>query len=136
VTPETRARLALIADALIPAAAAMPSASAAGVHERGIDRVLELRPDLESILARVTASALDGPEAARAYVAALQHEDRPAFSELLEAVSAAYFLDERVAQRLGYRRREAVPIELDADLGELVAPVLGRGPAYRSIHGL
>jgi hypothetical protein len=133
---EARSRLALIADALIPPGATMPSATQAGVPQSGIDRVLDHRPDLAAILERVTAEPLDGPEAARALVQALHREDRAAFSELLEAVAAAYFLDEDVARRLGYRRREEVPIVFDEDLDELVAPVLARGPAYRSADGV
>jgi hypothetical protein len=136
MTREVRRRLALVADALIPAGRSMPAATDAGVPERGIDQVLAHRPDLTAIVERVTADPLDGPEAARALVENLHRTDRAAFSELLEAVAAAYFLAPDVADRLGYRRRVELPIELDDDLDELVAPVIARGPAYRSADGV
>ena len=51
-----RERLGALADVLIPAAEGMPSASEAGVHRAGLDRVLAARPDLEPVLARVLAA--------------------------------------------------------------------------------
>jgi hypothetical protein len=136
MTPEARRRLALLADALIPAGQSMPSATQARVHERGVDRVLAFRPDLAAILDRATAADLDGPDAARSFVETLHREDRAAFSALLEAVAGAYFLDEDVSRRLGYRRREEVPIVFDTDLADLTAPVVARGRAYRSADGV
>ena len=51
-----RERLGALADVLVPAAAGMPSATEAGVHREGLDRVLAARPDLEPVLVRVLAS--------------------------------------------------------------------------------
>jgi hypothetical protein len=136
VTPEARRRLALIADVLIPPGESMPSATQVGVHEQGIDKVLQFRPDLAALVDRVTAAELEGPEAARAVVDELLREDRPAFGELLEAVAGAYFLDEDVSRELDYRRREELPIVFDDDLEDLTAPVIARGPAYRSVDGV
>ena len=52
-----RERLGALADVLVPAAAGMPSATEAGVHREGLDRVLAARPDLEPVLVRVLAAA-------------------------------------------------------------------------------
>ena len=136
MTPEARGRLALLADVLIPAEGSMPSATQAGVHEGGIDRVLAHRADLTAVIDRVTADDVDGPDAARARILALHQDDPAMFDALLEAVAAAYFLDEDVSERLGYRRRVEVPIVFDEDLPELVAPVIARGPAYRRADGV
>jgi hypothetical protein len=127
--PDVRARLAAAADILIPQAAGMPRASAAGVARAGIDRVLAERPDLQ---ASVELVATWEPAEARERIEMLERDDRLAFAGLLEAVAAAYFLDERVARRLGYiRRDEVLPMVFDDDLDQLTAPVVARGRAYR-----
>jgi hypothetical protein len=140
LTPQLRAKLAVVADVLVPAQGEMPAASEAGVPETGIDVVLANRPDLAGVVGLVGGWP-DGGE--REALLALQRDDRAAFAALLEAVAAAYFLDERVSRLLGYRQRDAVAMVFDDDLDELVAPVLARGPAYRSVtlepevsHGL
>ena len=47
---DARARLADLADVLIPAGINLPSASEADVHHEWIDRVLTVRPDLIELL--------------------------------------------------------------------------------------
>lgn len=133
MTAGQRSRLGLIADVLIPRGAGMPSATDVQAHAAGADRVLAERPDLLAIAERVTAEPLDGPDAARVRAEALQAADPSAFTQLLELIAGAYFLDEGVAQALGYRKRVALPLEPDDDLEALTAPVLARGPAYRAV---
>jgi hypothetical protein len=130
MTGEQRARLGLIADVLIPRGDDMPSATDVGAHAAGADRVLAERPDLEAIAERVTGEAFDD---AREHVRRLRAADPAAFTQLLELVAGAYFLDDGVAGTLGYRRRVPLALERDDDLDLLTAPVLARGPAYRAV---
>jgi hypothetical protein len=130
LTAELRAKLAVVADVLVPAQGEMPRASEAGVPEAGIDVVLSNRPDLAAAVELIGAWP-DGGE--REALLALERDDRAAFAALLEAVAAAYFLDVRVSRLLGYRHRDAVPMIFDEDLDELVAPVVARGTAYRPV---
>ena len=46
LTEGDRTALGMLADVLIPSSGTMPAATAAGVHEKWVDRVLEVRPDL------------------------------------------------------------------------------------------
>jgi hypothetical protein len=126
-----RARLALLADALIPASGGnpvMPSASAAGVASHGVDRVLIARPDLAAPLAE--ALSLPGEPAD---VVALLRSDRPAiFAALGEIVAGAYYLEPDIQDLIGYHGRASAPVELEPDLDEtLLAPVIARGPIFR-----
>ncbi|HZE32087.1 MAG TPA: FAD-dependent oxidoreductase [Actinoallomurus sp.] len=51
-----------------------------------------------------------------------------------EVVAGAYFLDERVKDLIGYHGRRAVPIPPVPDYGDLITPVVERGPIYRATH--
>jgi hypothetical protein len=85
--PEQRATLAALADVLIPATEAMPSASAAGAHEKWLDRALAARPELAPVLSDIAgaARARDPAEEVRRL-----HEEEPrAFDALALAVSGA-----------------------------------------------
>jgi choline dehydrogenase-like flavoprotein len=97
-----RIALAALADELIPAAEGMPAASAVGVHEHLLDRVLAARPDLRAGLTAALAAlrADPGDAAARAKVAYV--------------VAGAYYLSPRVRELLQYGTADPVPVRADA----------------------
>ena len=128
LTDEDRATLAAVADLLIPHGDTMPSASDAHVHTSGIDKVITARPDLEQgVLAALQELGAARPSS----FAELWEQHLPHFAALAQAITAGYFLDPDVAQRIGYRKRSAIPISFDNDLNILVADVVARGPIYR-----
>jgi hypothetical protein len=129
-----RALLAGLADVMIPASPALPSASEAGVAGRGLDLVLAARPDLAEGLKRVLDGARGQDPAA--VIAGLAARDPAGFDVLAEVVPGAYFMDPRVRAAIGYGGQGPRPIdpaeEIDA---ELLASVIARGPIYRPTPG-
>jgi hypothetical protein len=118
-----RERLAALADALIPAESGMPSASQAGAAGEWLDAVLGARPDLEAPLA--ATAALDPAEVRR---------DPAAWGALTAAVTAAYYMNPDVRERIGYAGQRAIPFDPDhEDYLEdgLLDSVKARGPVYR-----
>ncbi len=117
---QARARLAALADALIPAGDGMPSASEAGVAGEWLDAVLAVRPDLEAPLAAVTR---------------VDREREPeGFAALTAAVTAAYYMNPQVRERIGYAGQQAIPFDPDhEDYLEdgLLDSVRSRPPVYR-----
>ena len=126
-----RAVLAGLADVLIPAGDGMPSASAAGVAEEGLNQVLAAVPGLGASLANVLAGAA-GREPAE-FVAGLARTDPAAYGILTEAVTAAYFMNPDVRKAVGYAGQGPSPIDPRVDYMEdgLLEPVIKRGPIYR-----
>jgi hypothetical protein len=128
-----RARLAALADLMIPAGDGMPAASGAGVAGTGVDHLLRVRPDL----AQPLVDALDfSPGADPAAVLHALRTERPAvFAALGELVAGAYYLDPTVAGKVGYHGRAALPVDPDDvdrdDVAALRQPVVDRGPIYR-----
>lgn len=99
LTRAERARLRALADEWIPARDGMPSASAAGVADAQLDRVLKVRPDLAGPL-RV-ALAQDGAGSERGL-------------GLLRYVSAAaYYLSPEVRVALRYDPEHVTPVAPD-----------------------
>jgi len=95
-SPAQRARLRHLADAWIPAGLAMPSASAAGVADAQLDRVLRARPDL-----------------AAPVCAALDREGEPeggALRLLRYVATAAYYLSPTARAALRYDPERVVPV--------------------------
>jgi hypothetical protein len=99
--PSARARLAVLADALVPGSGDFPSASAVGVPTELIDRALEFRPDLAAGLGEALAVADDEQPEVALDLLATSHQD--AFSALTTLVSGAYLLSPQVQQALDYR---------------------------------
>jgi len=128
LTALERAKLGAIADLLIPRTSGMPSGTDADVQGEFIDRVFEVRPDLVEV---VRSGLEQVPEPLPASFPALEALRLTRLRPLAEAVTAAYFLNPEVSRLVGYRTRSVIPIRFDEDLGELVAPVLARGPIYR-----
>ena len=66
LTDDLRAVFCSVADVLIPATAAMPSAGQVGVHGPMIDRLLEQRPDQGAFPAGTRGLQRPGPASRRA----------------------------------------------------------------------
>jgi choline dehydrogenase-like flavoprotein len=97
--PVSRARLAALADALIPEGDGMPSAAAVGVADDLLDWVLNVRPDLAGSLARALAVDFDDPEAR---LGELRAVDRAAYHDLVLVVVAGYYHHPEIRERIGY----------------------------------
>ena len=126
-----RAVLAGLADVLIPAGDGIPSASAAGVAEDGLNQVLAAVPGLGVPLADVLGRA-KGREPAEV-VASLARADPAAYGILTEVVTAAYFMNPDVRQAVGYTGQGPAPLDPRVDYMEngLLESVIKRGPIYR-----
>ena len=123
-----RETLAGLADALIPAAEGMPSASEAGATQNLLDEVLVARADLEEPLREIAATARGRDPAVE--VARLESEAPELFEALTTAVAGGYFISPEVRDRLGYPGQQAKKLEDDFDQ-ELLQPVIDRGPIFR-----
>ncbi|WP_394840594.1 hypothetical protein LZC95_26195 [Pendulispora brunnea] len=131
-----RTRLAALADLLIPADGDMPAASAAGVAGAGVDAVLTARPDLlEPLQFALSIAAYEDA----AHALALLRDKYPlVYSALGELVAGAYYLHPDIQDRMGYRGRQAITIDvtnggaMDKGDVELLSPVVQRGPIWRA----
>jgi hypothetical protein len=128
---EERAWLAQLADELIPAGQHLPSASAAGVADDGLDQVLAARPDL----AKPLHELLRKPHgcSAAAFVADLRANHPASFAILAEVVPSAYFMNPQVREAIGYSGQTPRPIDPHPDYLDdgLLDSVISRGPIYR-----
>ena len=127
-----RERFGALADELVPAAEGMPSATDAGVHREGLDRVLAARPDLAPVLERVLAGAAGEPGDV---LRRLEDEDEAGFAALTLAVTGAYYTDPAVRRLIGYPGQRYQPelVTRAPDWDEAaLARVVARGAIYRS----
>ncbi len=132
--PHLRARLARIADALIPGTQAMSATGSLDIGGRQLDLVLAARPDLADDLRRALAAAGDADDPI-AWVERLATSDPPAHAALVTVVVGGYYLHPEVQRRLGYPGQvgEVVRVDTYPDFvheGQLER-VLERGPIYR-----
>jgi hypothetical protein len=134
LTDDQRATLAALADVLVPGDGEMPSASAAGVADRWVDRALGSRPDLAGVLTE-TLDAGRGEDPA-AYLAKLEQSEPERFEAVKLIVAGSYFMSPRTRKRLGYPGQIRYPIAPDEaeyyEVDQLLAPVRARGEVYRS----
>ena len=129
-----RARLARLADVLVPAHEGMPSAGAVGISGDLLDRALRARPDLAEDCRRAVAQSSDPPGPAA--LERLAAEDPDGFAALMVLVLGGYYMSGEVRKLLHYPGQEALRI----DIGELPAyieeglldEVVDRGPIYRT----
>jgi len=116
---------AALADLLIPASEAMPSATEAGVAEALIDEVLGYRPDLaDEFLNALSASGNLEPEAALDHLAESHPES---FKALTVLAASAYLLGSQVRSALDF---SAAPQQVTDDTDtyiDLLAAVVERG---------
>ena len=116
---------------LVPAAAGMPSATGAGVHLEGLDRVLAARPDLEPVLVRVLAAAAGEPGDV---LRRMQASDEAGFAALTLAVTGAYYTEPSVRRLIGYPGQQYQPelVTRAPDWDEAALDrVVARGAVYR-----
>jgi hypothetical protein len=132
--PDLRARLARIADGLIPETEEMPSPSSLDIAGRQLDLVVASRPDLADGLGRALEAAGDAGDPI-AWVERLAAGDPPAHEALVTVVVAGYYLHAEVQRRLGYPGQAGEVVRIDGypdfiHEGQLER-VLERGPIYR-----
>jgi hypothetical protein len=129
---DARARLAAIADRLIPDAHGMPSAAKVLTDDR-LRFVLTARPDLVGPLAAALRPELgDDPQ----FRLDLLGRDEPAVLGALQlVVVAGYYTDRRVRDLIGYPGQLAIEVrswQYPPYLEEgLIDAVLARGPVWR-----
>jgi hypothetical protein len=128
-----RSRFAEFADLLIAGGAGLPSASAADVQGKWIDRALAVRPDL----AEMVRAVIGLPGEPRVELERLRKEDPQTFERFAFTVAGAYLMHPRVRRLLGYpgqapKPKPAYPDESDLYLADgILNPVIERGPTYR-----
>ena len=128
-----RARLARIADVLVPAYGEMPSASSVGISGELLDRSLRARPDLAEACTRAVIGCANPPSPEA--LEQLADQDPDGFGALMVLVLGGYYMSADVRKLLHYSGQEALRI----DIGELPAyieealldEVIDRGPIYR-----
>ena len=129
---DARARLAAIADLLIPAAHAMPSASDVLTDDR-LRFDLAARPDLVEPL--VEALRADLGDDAQARLDRLGREEPANLGALQLAIVAGYYTDRGVRDLIGYPGQMAIEVKswlYPPYLEEgLIDVVLARGPVWR-----
>src|SRR5439155_22809223 len=124
-----RARLAALADVLIPAVDGVPAAADAGATGKWLDRAVTARPELVAPLERI--ASLPGEDDPRASLERLIAEDAEGFAALTAAVSGAYYMNLKIRKRIGYpgqKHNPPYPDEAEYYLEGLLEPVLERGP--------
>ena len=120
-----RARLAELADQLIPAEGDMPSASEAGAVGEWLDAVLKARPEFAGPLEALSATVEP--------IETLPEREPAGWGVLTAAVVAAYYMNPDVAANVGYAGQRAIPFDPDApDYLDLLDSVKGRGAVYRA----
>jgi choline dehydrogenase-like flavoprotein len=122
-------RLAALADALIPAAGELPSASDADPSGKWLDRALAARPDLAPAFERALGTE---------DVETLAEADPEAFQALALLVSGAYYMNLKVRKRIGYPGQKSSPpypdeaeYYLEGLLPEREEPLPERSPSAR-----
>lgn len=132
LTDEDRKRFAALADALIPAAEGMPSASQAAVPETWLDEALKHRPDLSDGLRAALEAAGDLP--ADEALNLLNTAHIVAFEALGTLTAGAYFMNPEIKQLIGYPGQVATPPKDDTHTYfDLLENVLERGQVYRDV---
>ena len=128
VDDATRARLAVIADLLVPAAPGMPGAAEVGTTGKWLDRITIADPSMVAPLVELATCAT------WAELEALQVRAPKTFELAAFALVSAYYLHPGVRKRMGYPGQGPSPIlagETEWYLRDgLIDPVRTRGPVY------
>ncbi len=133
ITPALRKAFRNLADIMIPGTDTMPRGSDVTLHEDVLDRIMELRPDLEEGFVRgMTAiagmSAAEGKEH-------LKQNDKTAYYDIGLIAASGYYMDPRVREAIGYPGQVSNP-KKPAPVPEYIANgmlkrVIDRGSIYR-----
>lgn len=126
--------LARLADALIPAAGSMPSASGAGLCDGMIERVLRYRPDIAATLPGILEEAAG--HCAKTFLLRLERDDSGRFDILFEAVAGAYYMIPAVRERIGYHGQRALDLPR-AGIGaeDQLVEMMAAPSRYRRVAG-
>jgi hypothetical protein len=123
----------LLVDVILPAGSGMPAGNDVGVADAGLDKVLEVRPDIVADILRALRLARGAlpPDA----VDTLQNTDPEAWKALRTAAYGAYYTAAPVQAAIGYTGQLASPFDPDSrpeymDNG-MIDAVLARGPIWR-----
>jgi hypothetical protein len=121
-----------LADALLPAFGAMPSAGSIATAD-AVDTIIGLRPDLAADLRRAIDRARLLPPVAALDL--LEQEDNEALAALRIVVLGGYYLDPKVMAAIGYEGQKSQPLDdgepLDFVVDGMLEPVKQRGPIWR-----
>jgi hypothetical protein len=109
IDASVRSRLARVAQVLIPAGDAMPSAGEVGVAGALLDRVLAAVPSLAGALTAALDADMAGEDVGP-WLDGLSARDPAAYRSLGLAVAGAYYLDPGVRARLGYEGQVPQPV--------------------------
>jgi hypothetical protein len=134
LSEELRARLAALADELVPEAEGMPAASAVDVGGRQLDRVVAARPDLVEPLTRGLLRA-ERVEDVIGWMENLGAQDPEAHDAIAATVVGGYYMHPEVKARLGYPGQVGREVSVGGFpeyVSEgLLERVVERGPIYR-----
>lgn len=134
---EARARLAALADALIPAGEGMPSASEASVAGEWLDAIVAAEPSFGPALAAVLEAADVADPAGE--LRRIETTDPAGWGTLTTVVAGAYFLNPEIAEMVGYPGRRAIPVDAESEpdwlQDGLLDSVKSRGPIFRPTPG-
>ncbi len=136
ISEQVRTNLAVIGDALLPAAHGMPAASEVDVGGTQLDVVLRSRPDLVADLERALGNhQIDDPMAT---FTQLEDADAAASEAVTLAIVAGYYLHPQVRSLIGYAGQEPLDAQRmgereveEEGLLELLDASVRRGPVYR-----
>jgi len=133
IEDDLRATFISIADVLIPAYENLPVASEVDVGGPILDRILSLRDDIrDSFFRGLRAAAGKSPDVA---ARELNEQDPTALATIGLVAAAAYYMDPRVKQLIGYPGQARYEIDPAAQpdylLDNILQPVIDRGPIYR-----
>ena len=131
---ELRARLAALADALVPGVGGMPAPSSVDIGGSLLDAVVRSRPDLLPHLRRALEAPPDEGDPV-GWLEGLRAADPEAGDALATAIVAGYYLHPEVRRLLGYPGQTPRQVSVDAlpayvEEG-LLERVYARGPIYR-----
>jgi hypothetical protein len=133
LTNDQRTTFRALAAVLIPATATMPSAAEVGVDGPVIDNLLDHRPDLRERLLR-GLDACRGQDPNRA-ARSLNDQDPTALAAIGLLASAAYYMDAKVRDLIGYPGQSARPFDPQATPAYItngqLQRVIDRGPIFR-----
>lgn len=126
LTDRHREKIARIAAAVFPGDAAQPAATELELQASPLDRVLRSRPDLAAQLPRIIENFHGDSDA---FLHELADTD---YLVLMTVLCAAYVMDERVKNALGYGGQQALtPSRGGFGCEELVAEMLEQPKRYR-----